>query len=101
MTNKDNDMEEKLKKITKHFGIETELTKLTEEMGELLNECYKRHFVDPEYGEIEDEMADVLVILLQIMLHFNVDVDKVTDTVEHKIERTVKRIEEGWYDKHR
>ena len=42
------EQDEKLRKITKHFGIETELTKLSEEVGELLNECYKKHFVDPE-----------------------------------------------------
>ena len=42
-----------------------------EEIGELLNECYKRHFVDPEYGEVEDELADVFVILGQIGLYFN------------------------------
>ena len=73
------EQDEKLRKITKHFGIETELTKLSEEVGELLNECYKRHFVDPEYGEIEDEIADVFVILGQIALYFNVDINKVEE----------------------
>lgn len=100
MTNK-NEFDEKLKRITSHFGIETELTKLTEEMGELLNECYKKHFISPEYGEVEDEIADVMVILLQIMLHFDVDIDNVMNTIERKIDRTVKRIEEGWYERHR
>lgn len=95
------EQDEKLKKITKHFGIETELTKLSEEVGELLNECYKRHFVDPEYGEIEDEMADVFVILAQIGLYFNIDTDKVNSIVEEKINRTVDRIDNGWYDRHR
>ena len=77
------------------------MTKLSEEGGELLNECYKRHFVDPEYGEIEDEMADVFVILAQIGLYFNVDTDKVNSIVEEKINRTVDRIDNGWYDRHR
>ena len=77
------------------------MTKLSEEVGELLNECYKRHFVDPEYGEIEDEMADVFVILAQIGLYFNVDTDKVNSIVEEKINRTVDRIDNGWYDRHR
>lgn len=95
------EQDEKLRKITKHFGIETELTKLTEEVGELLNECYKRHFIDPEYGEVEDELADVFVILGQIGLYFNADMDKVEETMKTKIDRTVQRIEEGWYDKHR
>lgn len=95
------EQDEKLKKITSHFGIETELTKLSEEVGELLNECYKRHFVDPEFGEIEDEIADVFVILAQIGLYFNADMDKVEEIMKTKIDRTVKRIDDGWYDKHR
>lgn len=93
--------DEKLRKITKHFGIETELTKLSEEVGELLNECYKRHFVSPEYGEVEDELADVFVILAQIGLYFNTDMDKVESIINKKIDRTVSRIDEGWYDRHR
>ena len=95
------EQDNKLRKITKHFGIETELTKLSEEVGELLNECYKRHFVDPEAGEIEDELADVMVIISQIALYFNADMDKVNDIIETKIDRTVQRIDDGWYDKHR
>ena len=55
--------DDKLRKITKHFGVETELMKLSEELGELQNECYKRLYVDPEAGNIEDEFADVLVVL--------------------------------------
>lgn len=95
------EQDEKLRKITKHFGIETELTKLSEEVGELLNECYKRHFVDPEAGEIEDELADVFVILGQIALYFNADMNKVKEITNIKTDRTVQRIDEGWYDKHR
>ena len=95
------EQDKKLEKITKHFGIETELTKLSEEIGELLNECYKRHFVDPEYGEVEDELADVFVILGQIALYFNADMDKVEEIMKTKVDRTVNRINEGWYDKHR
>ena len=93
--------DEKLRKITKHFGIETELIKLSEEVGELLNECYKRHFVNPEYGEVEDELADVFVILAQIGLYFNTDMDKVESIINKKIDRTVSRIDEGWYERHR
>lgn len=95
------EQDEKLKKITKHFGIETELTKLSEEVGELLNECYKRHFVDPEYGEVDDELADVFVILAQIGLYFNADMHKIEEIAKTKIDRTVQRIDDGWYDKHR
>ena len=99
----DTEFDEKLKKITEQFGIETELMKLSEEVGELQGICYKQLYdmLSNHKDAVEDECADVLVVLLQIFLAFDVDIDKVTDIVEHKIERTVKRIEEGWYDKHR
>ena len=93
--------DDKLKKITKHFGVETELMKLSEELGELQNECYKRLYVDPEAGNVEDEFADVLVVLSQLLLYFNVDINKVSEIFEHKVDRTVKRIEEVWYNRHR
>lgn len=101
MTKKmDDEMDKKLKKITEYFGIETELMKMSEEIGELQNECYKGHFVGGP-SNIEDEVADVMVILLQIMLYFDADMEKVVDIIEGKIDRTIKRIEEGWYSKHR
>lgn len=93
--------DDKLRQITKYFGIETELTKLSEEVGELLNECYKRHFIGEGQGQIDDELADVLVIYSQICLYFGVDMDEIQRIAETKIDRTAKRISEGWYDKHR
>ena len=93
--------EKELRQITKYFGIETELTKLNEEVGELLNECYKRHFVDPEYGNVEDELADVMVILQQIKLYFGADDKTINDIMNSKIKRTNERIKSGWYEKHR
>lgn len=104
MTKKENEMMEKnLKKITEHFGVDTELMKLSEEVGELQGICYKELYdsLANHIDDIEEECADVLVVLLQIFLAFNVDMDKVVKTVEHKVDRTIKRIEEGWYDKHR
>ena len=93
--------EEMLRKITSHFGIETQLMKFIEEVGEFQNECYKRHFVDPTAGDVEDEAADVLVLFSQLLLYFNVDLDKVGEIFDQKVERTVERIDKNWYDKHR
>lgn len=92
---------EKLKKITSHFGVETQLMKFIEEVGEFQNECYKRHFVDPEAGSVEDEAADVLVLFSQLLLYFNVDIEKVEKIFDEKVDRTIERIDKDWYDKHR
>lgn len=93
--------DEELKSITKHFGIETEFMKLGEEIGELLNECYKQYYTKNKNNHIEDEFADVYVILSQIALYFDVDETKVNTIAKQKIDRTIKRINDGWYDKHR
>ena len=95
------EQDDKLRKITKNFGIETELTKLSEEVGELLNECYKHYYIGEGLNNIEDELADVYVLLSQIELFFKADTIKIGEIVEQKINRTVKRIDEGWYDRHR
>ena len=65
------------------------------------NECYKRHFVDPTAGNVEDEAADVMVLFSQILLYFNVDMDKVEKIFDEKLKRTVQRIDKGWYSRHR
>lgn len=101
MSKVDKEEIEKLKKITSHFGIETQLMKFMEEIGEFINECYKRHYVDPEAGSVEDETADILVLLSQLLIYFNVDVDKVQKIYDEKLNRTIERIDKDWYDKHR
>ena len=95
------EQDDKLKKITNHFGIQTELTKLSEELGELLNECYKQYYINEGLDNIEDELADVYVLLMQIELFFKTDTIKISRIIDQKIDRTVKRIDDGWYDKHR
>lgn len=90
-----------LKKITKHFGIETELTKLTEEMGEFLNEAYKKYYCGGSSERLEDELADIIVLLLQIIIYFDIDMNNVDKIHSQKIRRTIERIDKNWYDKHR
>lgn len=92
--------EEKLKKITEHFGIETQIMKFIEEVGEFQNECYKGHFVGGA-SNIEDEAADVMVLFAQLLLYFDVDMDKVGEIFDKKVDRTLERIDKDWYDKHR
>ena len=89
--------EDKLRAITKYFGIETEIMKLNEEIGELANACYTSKNTE----NIEDECADVLVVLSQLMLYYNCDLQKIQDIYNKKISRTLERIAINWYEKHR
>ena len=92
--------EEKLKAITKYFGVETEIMKLNEEVGELANACYM-YENGKKVEDIEDECADVLVVLSQLMLYYNCDLSKIQDIYNKKISRTLERIAMNWYEKHR
>lgn len=88
--------EDKLRAITKYFGVETEIMKLNEEIGELANACYTKKTED-----VEDECADVLVVLSQLMLFYDCDLNKIQDIYNKKISRTLERIAMNWYEKHR
>lgn len=90
--------EEKLRTITEYFGIHTEIMKLSEEVGELVNACYVGDNIP---ADIEDECADVLVVLSQLMLYYNCDINKIQDIYNNKISRTLERIAINWYEKHR
>lgn len=95
------DKKDELKRITDTFGIDTELMKLCEEVGELLNECYKYNYTKQNKDRVEDEFADVLAILSQFAIFYDLDIKNVKNIFNSKIDRTVKRIDDGWYDKHR
>lgn len=102
--NNDEEQAKMLEKITKKFGMDTELCKLSEEVGELLGECYKALYkgetLETQH-KIEDEFADVMVLMSQIGIYFDLDSNQINNIFDYKVKRTVDRIDEGWYDKHR
>lgn len=92
--------EDKLRAITQYFGVETEIMKLNEEVGELANACYM-YQNGKKVEDIEDECADVLVVLSQLMLFYDCDLNKIQEIYNKKISRTLERIAINWYEKHR
>lgn len=104
-------MKDKLKQIIDTFGINPQLKKLNEECYELIEAirnyeyqkeacenigCSKIH-ADKEYEHIEEELADTMVILSQFMDYYKIDSEKVLDTAANKVDRTIERIESGYY----
>lgn len=78
-------------KIAKHFGLESQMQQLIEEMAELTQAiCKHKRGLNAEENLIE-ELADVKLVLEQVilLLHAESDVSKV---VNQKIERTLERI---------
>ena len=73
--------------IYTHFGHNAQIDKLLEELDEL------RHILTPD--EWAEELADVAIVALQFVLCD----PKVQHHFIKKIDRTIERIKEGYYDK--
>ena len=79
-------------KILNHYGITEQVSKLKEECQELIEAAdgyingtdSKAHFLE--------EMADVLVMIEQMIMHFNAQ-DKVDEIKRFKVKRQLGRME--------
>jgi len=76
-------------KIDKKYNIdrtpELNISQITEELGELAKEANREKLRDekPEKKDLEDEFADVLLQLIKLADHFEVDIEKaVLDKIE-------------------
>ena len=87
---------DKLKKIFQYHGLSTQLKKLSEEVFELQEAVIKFSYVElhegtPAYsylkGKIEEEFADVMVLLNQIKAIYNLDDEEIKDAMKYKINR--------------
>lgn len=88
----DND---KVLKIINYYGLKHQLKKLSEEHHELLEAIYEYFGSDNGDKEhIKEEIADVMVILDQIINYFNIKTDDIKSVMINKINRTLKRIED-------
>ena len=82
------DMKEQLISIINHYGKENQIRKAVEELDELKEALNENHTKD----HIIEEMADVLVMLTQLALIYDIDPEVVDDMMEYKIDRTIERM---------
>ena len=85
------DCSKTLRQIFLHFGEERQQEKLQEEQVELLEAFESER---PEY--IQEELADNYNILMQFIQEYGYK--KIMKIAIEKQERTLKRIEEGFYE---
>ena len=89
-------MKEKYKRIINFYGLRNQLKKLSEEVYELQEavldydnnknkKIFKRH--------VEEELADVTVILTQLVLFLDLDRNKIIDVIGEKVNRQLERME--------
>ena len=91
-------MKEKLKQIIYYYGINHQQRKLNEEVFELQEAIIikeNNQFSNVLYNEnIIEEIADVMVVLEQIKVHYNLDEEDINSIMEHKINRTLERLKD-------
>ena len=85
---------EKLTKIIRHFGAYAQISKTVEELIELSEILIK----DVNKGEVDkdhlyEEMADVMIMLAQLRIIYNIHPEEIQEEINRKIERTMERIE--------
>ena len=89
--------EESLGKILAHFGKRKQMIKTIEELSELSASLARDILLHD--GEIThetvEEMADVKIMIAQLELIIG---DFLENEVEARIKRTLKRIEDGYYE---
>lgn len=84
----------KLRKIIDHYGQEHQIAKANEELHELI-----QAIIEDDKDHITEEMADVVVMLWQLVIIYEIDVLEIPKIMDYKINRTIKRIEqEGAFD---
>lgn len=82
-----------LERIIEHYGADHQKRKAAEELCEFTAEILKDVTGHGNLEHITEEMADALVMINQLRIIYG-NVHEVFDSMESKINRTLKRIEE-------
>lgn len=92
-------MEEDFKKIVDHFGVTKQIKKFAEESFELQEALLTDDYTKQSRKHIIEELCDCLIIINQFKTAYDITDDELADIINFKIDRTLKRIEEGYYDR--
>jgi hypothetical protein len=82
--------------VLKHYGLQHQKAKAIEELAELIIALQKDLLADKDglSKEVIEEMADVHVMLLQLMMYDEDYFNDVYDEIRYKLERQQERIQE-------
>lgn len=115
-------MNEKLRKIINHYGLSKQLKYFQSEVFELNeaiiseqnNGCLENvidsvltafsplmgvQYVNYKKEHIKEEIADVMVMLKQIQLYYNISTDDIKEIMKSKVERQLERIKKDMEEK--
>lgn len=77
------------------YGNELQTVVAIEEMSELIKELTKYLRGKPSRNAIAEEVADVYIMLEQVMLMHDIRLSEVTNIMQAKLERLRKRMQES------
>lgn len=80
-------IDNRIRFILNIYGEEAQAKKVIEELAEL-----QRAIVREDVENIHEEIADVIIMLEQLMAFEVIDTKKIDEIIESKIERELKRI---------
>ena len=85
---------DKVKEIAEHYGLRNQLKQLAEECSELSVESL--HYIREEGGteRIFEEMADVLIMIQQVIHLLGCGHEDIEKYAEFKVDRQLKRIKQ-------
>ena len=109
----DKQMKENLLKIINNYGVIPQLKYFQSEVWELNEAIFQyvaqkeacenigcsRIHVDSCKKHITEEIADCEIFLRQFKKYYNIDENEFENIIKYKIERTLKRMDEGYYEK--
>ena len=85
--------DERIKTIADHYGIENQMRQLAEECSELAVEASHSARIGTTVKIIE-EMADVLIMMEQVIYLAEIDMCDIEDCIDYKLGRQISRIKE-------
>lgn len=91
-TLKGGNMKTKLLAIINHYGLEHQQRKLAEEVFELQQAISLERYGEGDKDHIEEEMADVCNVLMEISNYYKLNTVKMRKIMESKQDRQLERI---------
>ena len=85
----------KIELILEHYGLEAQTIKAIEELAELQVELAKMLNKQSGHDALISEIADVYIMLTQLMVIFDIDVEEIDLEMSRKIDRQIRRIKGG------
>lgn len=77
-----------------HFGVDTQIDKALEEMGELITALSRRRLERSHREDIIEEIADVIIMANQLRIIYGGDL--VDNAIDQKLQRLEKKMDGDW-----